>query len=205
MARVLTEKEIQRVEKVEEITRKNEEKGYTRTDVTVSIIYANMMALILSIPFILVFGVLFFLRGSFSLEFSAGKSLVFFLVFIAFIPIHELIHGLTWGLLSPNKFKTIEFGFMKELLTPYCTCAEPMGKFGYMLGAFMPCFILGIIPCTYSVFTGSFFWLIMGILMIMSAGGDLTVILKMIKYKSESKDLFVMDHPSECGFIVFER
>lgn len=56
-----------------------------------------------------------------------------------------------------------------------------------------------------TIFTGSLFWFIMGELMILAGGGDLTILLKLLRYKSKKEEILYMDHPYECGLVVFER
>lgn len=203
--RVLTEKELARKIRIDRITEELENRGYVRKDRIISIAYANVMAFVLSIPFIILFGGWFFLRNGLNFEFSFIKYFLVLAGMIVFTAAHEGIHGLTWGLCAPNRFKTIEFGFIAEKLTPYCTCGEPLKKMQYILGSFMPCLVLGIIPCIAAVYVNSVYLLFLGIIMIIGAGGDLTIILKMLLYKAPSNDVIIMDHPTECGFIVFER
>lgn len=203
--RVLTEKEKARKKRIDKITEELAQQGYVRRDQIISVLFANVMAFTLSIPFILVFGWWFFALNAKGFETSIGGTICVFIGFVALIVVHEGIHGLTWGLCSPNKFKDIEFGFIAENLTPYCTCGAPLKKWEYILGSFMPCLMLGIIPCTVAVYIHSFHLLLLGILMIMGAGGDLTIILKMLFFRSSCTDVIIMDHPTECGFIIFER
>lgn len=203
--RVLTNKESARQERIDRITEDLEKQGYVRKDQIISIFYANVMALLLSIPFIFLFGVWFYLCNGRNFDFSLINYYLLCVELIILIIVHEGIHGLTWGLFAPGKFKTIEFGFMIEKLTPYCTCGDPLKKMHYILGSFMPCLVLGIIPCIIAVYVNSVYLLLLGIIMIMGAGGDLTIILKLLFYKESSSDIIIMDHPTECGFIIFER
>lgn len=204
--RKLTERERKRAELVEEKTRALEAQGYVRKDQTISIVFANVMAFVWTIPALAVFLPWFILQNrGVRTEHSFGSYLLFLLVLFALTVVHEGLHGLTWGAFAEHGRKSIEFGFMAEMLTPYCTCLEPLTKFQYILGSFMPCLVLGILPCVVSVFTGSLFWLVMGLAMIMGAGGDLTVIQKLFTYKPTSREWLILDHPTECGFIVFEK
>lgn len=204
--RKLTEKELARLNRIDKITEDLASQGYVRKDQIISILFANVMAIVLSIPFVILFGVWFFTHNDvINFEFYASKYFVVWFGVILLVVVHELIHGVTWGLFAPSKFKTIEFGFMVESFTPYCTCGEPLKKIPYIVGVFMPCLVLGIIPSVVAVYINSFYLLFLGIVMIMAAGGDLTIILKMLFYKSSSTDVIIMDHPTECGFIVFER
>lgn len=203
--RILTEKEKNRKIRIDKITEELSQQGYVRNDKIISILFANVMAFVLSIPFAIVFGCWFFAHNGKISEFSVSGSVFVWIAVIVLIVVHEGIHGLVWGMCSPNKFKNIEFGFIVNNLTPYCTCGDPLKKGAYILGSFMPCLTLGIIPCIVSVYINSFYLLIVGIMMIIGAGGDLTIILKMLFFRSSCTDVIIMDHPTECGFIVFER
>jgi len=108
-------------------------------------------------------------------------------------------------MINPEKFKSVELGFMKESMTPYCSCTHPLSKGAYLLGSFMPCLVLGIIPCIYSVITGSHLAFLIGQMMIIGAGGDLTIIIKLLGYKPNSSDFVIIDHPTECGLIVLDK
>ena len=201
--RILTEKEKNRKIRIDKVTEELSQQGYVRKDQTISILFANVMAFVFSIPFVLVFGCWFFAHNGKNSDFSL--SILVVIPLIVLIVIHEGIHGLVWGLCSPNNFKNIEFGFIASKLTPYCFCGDPLKKSAYILGSFMPCLALGIIPCIVAVYINSFHLLFVGILMIVGAGGDLTNILKMLLFRSSCRDVIYMDHPTECGFIVFER
>ena len=47
--------------------------------------------------------------------------------------------------------------------------------------------------------------LAVAILMIFGGGGDLLVTYKLLRFKSEAKDVLFIDHPYELGTAVFER
>jgi hypothetical protein len=119
--------------------------------------------------------------------------------------VHELVHGITWGIFAAHHFKDIEFGVMWQLLTPYCTCTVPLTKRQYILGGLMPLIVLGIIPTAIAIAAGSFFWLIIGLVMILSAGGDILLVWKLIRYKTDKQDVLIYDHPTKAGSIVFEK
>lgn len=203
--RKLTEREIKRVEALNVITGEYSNEGYKRDDVTVSIVFANIISFIWGIPFVVAFVCWFIIRNGNWEHLSVPELFVFAIVLVALVVVHELLHGLVWGLFAPGGFRKIEFGFIKEMLTPYCTCGEPLKKGEYILGTLMPGLVLGILPAIAGVLCGSLFWLMIGVLMTVSAGGDFIVIVKMLFYKAKSNDMVIMDHPSECGFVVFKR
>lgn len=120
------------------------------------------------------------------------------------IVIHELIHGLTWSFFFfTNKgFKSIKFGVLWKQLTPYCHCKAPLKVKHYMLGAIMPAIILGLIPAVYAILFGNFSLLVFGTFFTIAASGDILIVYLMRKENLES---FVQDHPSECGYFVYEK
>ena len=47
--------------------------------------------------------------------------------------------------------------------------------------------------------------LLMGLLMIDIATGDILIIRKILAYKTSAKDVVYMDHPTDAGGVIFER
>ena len=206
--RKLSAKEQKRLNVFEETCEKLSQQGYKRNDLTISIVKANLFVFLLAIPVVAIGVLLFAWKNPISLLAPNPRgSLQFIVLFIVLIVVHELIHGLTWSLFSEHHFKDIEFGFMKEYLTPYCTCTTPLPKIHYIMGALMPCIVLGILPTAIGILLGSslFFWI--GIIMILSAGGDIMIVWKVLTFKKqdESKEVLIYDHPTQAGSVIFER
>lgn len=206
--RKLSAKEQKRLETFEETCERYVQEGYKMSNLTIGIVKANIVVLLLAIPVIAIGVLLFVWRNPVSfLRPTSQGSLLFIILFLVLIVAHELIHGLTWSLFSEHHFKDIEFGIMKEFLTPYCTCKVPLSKGHYILGALMPGIVLGIIPTVLGILLGSslLFWI--GIVMFLSAGGDLMIVCKVLAYKKqgESKEILVLDHPTQAGSMIFEK
>ena len=205
-ARELSPAEKRRLERFEGISSEMAEQGYRRTDLTVSIIEANKFGLLLLIPLILIGGGLFYLRnGRGHAGGTLASSLVFAAVFVTLIVVHEYIHGISWSLFCPHGFKDIEFGVMKQYLTPYCTCLVPLSKGSYIFGALMPLVILGIIPMIAGIMTGNRSVLLMGIIMADAAAGDIMIVRDILRYKSTAEEVVYIDHPTQAGGVIFER
>jgi len=206
--RQLSAKEQRRLAFFEDTCAKLQQQGYKMNSLTVGIVKANLFVLLLAIPVVAI-GVLLFawMNPVGNLRPSPVESLVFVVLFLALVVLHELIHGLTWSLFSEHRFKDIEFGFMKEYLTPYCTCLVPLSKGHYILGALMPCLVLGVIPLVLGIVLGSslLFWT--GIVMTLSAGGDILIVVKLLAYKRQegTKEFLIYDHPTQAGSVIFER
>lgn len=176
-------------------------KGYKENIEIISVLKANIMAIILSIPFIIIFSYIYFLKWH-ELSFSfSSEVIIYLIVMILSIPIHELLHGLGWSIFCEKGFKSVRFGIMKPSFTPYCNCKEPLNFIGYLVGGGLPLILLGIVPCIIGILIQNAGILYIGFFGILAAGGDMTIILNLLKYR---KGIF-LDHPSECGFIAFTK
>ncbi len=179
--RKLTEKERVRLERFNEMAASMEAQGYRKTMLTVSIVWANVFAVILLLAVAAMGITLYFLKqGEIFGRLTILQTVILFLVFLALIVLHELIHGIGWSLSTKNGFKDIEFGVMLDSLTPYCTCSQPLGKGQYILGAVLPLVTLGILPMIAGILIGSFYTLMIGVMMTASAAGDILIILKIL-------------------------
>ena len=207
--RKLTKAEEKRKKIYEEEKQKLIEVGYAEKDLTIGVVYANVMAFVLGLPIIIVLGIFFFKynlsNSEMSFTFTIKESVIFLITLLVLIVVHELIHGAFWAIFAKNHLKSIEFGFMAQYLTPYCCCKEVLTKGQYIIGGIMPTVILGVIPAVVAIFTGSWLVFLIGCIMILSGGGDMTIILKLLMYRSPKQDILYMDHPYECGLVVFER
>lgn len=211
---VLTEAEIKRQQAFDEKEKKLLEQGYERHDILISVVKANFAGVLLTLPFIIAIVAGFLVRNGIPdipgmlKEKPAMYFLGLFGAFIACIPlavVHEKIHGWFWTIGAENGSKDIEFGFMKETLTPYCTCRSPLSKPLYILGSMMPMTILGIVAGIVSVFTGSLVLLIIAALQIMGGAGDILISCMLLFRKTKGKDVVLLDHPTKIGLVAFER
>ena len=202
--RTLSEAERRRLERFEQITRRMEQQGYVRRDLTISIGKANVFAILLLIPLLVIgFGLYYAVHQR--LDYSGSNLILFFVVFIVLIAVHELIHGVCWSIFTPHHFRDIEFGIIKSSLTPYCTCLEPLKRGQHIFGTVMPLVILGILPMAAGIALGRTDVLFMGIIMADSAAGDIMVIRRFLGYRSDAAETVFMDHPTQAGGVVFEK
>lgn len=204
--RKLTDAEQRRLEQFETICSELAAQGYRRVDLSISIFWANVVAVV---AFFLLFVTLVPLyhlvypEGDFSV--SGVWFFVYLVALIALIVVHELIHGLTWSRFVPGGFADIEFGIMRDSLTPYCTCKTPLRKEAYVTGTLAPLVVLGIIPIAVAFCIGSVALLFVGIFMVDGAVGDVMIVVKLLFHKSQTDDVLIFDHPTEAGCVVFER
>ncbi|MBR5974710.1 MAG: DUF3267 domain-containing protein [Clostridiales bacterium] len=210
----LTEAELRRAEnfKVKEAALR--EKGYKRKDLTISIATANFVGILLTLPFIVAIAVgYYFYNSGFGIQELMDENIVLYFIYLAiimisFVPlavVHEWIHGTCWSGGAENGRKDIEYGFIKEKLTPYCTCLSPLSKPRYIFGSLMPMTILGIVLGVVSIFVGNIALLAISAMQTMGGAGDILITCMLLRYKTKGKDVILMDHPTAVGLVAFEK
>lgn len=181
--------------------------GYRAEDLTIGLVRANVLALLLCLPIVLLLLLAFSAAhpeggsGSFTLGGAAGFLAAFFLL----IFVHEGIHGLTWALFAPDHFRAISFGVIWQSLTPYCACSQPLSRGAYALGGIMPTVVLGLLPALAAIVSGSTALWGMGAVMLFAGGADLAIFWKLLRFRPRTGDVVYLDHPYECGLVAFWR
>ncbi len=187
--------------------------NYKKEKLTIDLVWANVFGILILVPIGLIFGLPFYFIWKPQLNTKQFLDSVEphvvglgFLLFVGILSLgiilHELIHGVTWAKFAKGGFKSIKFGVLWKMLTPYCHCKEALTVKQYIIGAIAPAIILGIIPSIIAIMIGSFEFLIFGIFFTMAAGGDF-LIINLIR-KEKSSDL-VQDHPSEAGCFIYRK
>jgi hypothetical protein len=157
------------------------------------------IGILLGLPYFLIYGFDKFSLSNLRIGELLSGTLIFFIVLVVGALVHELLHGITWSIFTKKHWKAISFGIKWEYLTPYCHCDEPLKKTHFLFGAIMPLLIMGIIPALISYFSGSFKLWFFGFFFSVAAGGDMIAVWMLRKVK---KHEWVLDHPSELGFII---
>ena len=191
----------------------NQLEGYQQEKRTIDLVKANIFAILMVIPIVIVFGFPYYFiwKEDFvsSISFHdllpkifEKKTGMYYVILILGVIFHELIHGIFWARYAKNGFKSIKFGVLWKMLTPYCHCKEPLKVKHYMIGAIMPAVVLGLVPAIVSIIIGSFGLLILGMFFILAAGGDFMIINLLRK---EDMENLVQDHPSEAGCYIYRK
>ncbi len=173
--------------------------GYIMEKRTVSILAANIWALVVMVAMGFVGFVLIY-KFYAPLRYSLYMSGPLILAFLLGIVVHELIHGLTWMWVTHSSFKYLRFGLMTGAV--YCHIDVPMRKRAYVAGALMPLILLGLLPYLVSFFIGSLWLMLFGTLLSSAAMGDVMIVWVI---RHESPDTLVYDHPSEAGCLVYRK
>lgn len=173
--------------------------GYSTEKRTVSILAANIWALVVLAAMGIVGFVLIY-RFYAPLRFSLLLGGPLILAFLLGIVVHELIHGFTWMWATHSGFKHLRFGLMTGAV--YCHIDVPMRKRAYVTGALMPLILLGLLPYVVSFFIGSLWLMLFGTMLSAAAMGDVMIVWAI---RHESPDALVYDHPSEAGCLVYHK
>lgn len=203
--RKLTAAEQRRKEHFEELKAGLERDGYTARNLTISVVRANVLAIVLMLPFVILF--LFWyvcVNDTLGEKLSQLQFLLMPVLLIVLMVAHELIHGLVWGCFADSGFKAIEFGMIWSALTPYCTCTKPLKRWQYILGSVMPTIVLGFGLGIVAIYTKQNLLCYLSLLMILGGGGDFCIIIKLLRHRFKGEKIYC-DHPYECGLVVFER
>ena len=204
--RKLTEKELERKALFEKTRLKLEQEGFKSTHLTMGVLKANILAIFVMAPFVLFFCWLYSIVNlEIDTTMSSMWGVLFLPIFLLLGVAHEGIHGITWGIFAKDHFKSIEFGVIWKMLTPYCTCKDALKKWQYMLGSAMPTIILGGGMELISIFLNNYILFLLSLLMVLSGGGDFIVILMIIFHKPTGNYVLYCDHPYELGVVVFEK
>ena len=203
--RKLTKDEIERKKRFEELSAELTGKGYKIKNLTITPGMANVLGTAIGFGAASPFFLIYLLTGSdHNNDNSFAVFIVFFVLFLVSIVVHELLHGTGWGLFAENHFKSIAFGVVWSALMPYCTCKVALKKGQYIVGLLLPCIVLGIIPSVIACIIGNFMLLCYGGFMTICAGGDLLVFVLILKAKLKG-DVLLLDHPTDVGLVAFVR
>lgn len=204
--RELTKAEQQRKEYFEAESEKLVAQGYERKDLTFGVVEANVWAIVVTLPLILPFLLAYYVMwGKEWTMLPWWGYFVGLVLLTAFIVGHELIHGAVFACFAKDGFRSVAFGVIWSMMTPYCTCRESLKRKHYMLAILAPTVVLGILPAAVALTIGSKWILYLGVLMILGGGGDIMCAIKLATYRTKGKECLFFDHPYEVGLAVFER
>lgn len=194
-----TLKEKNRLENFNQMRVELINQGYEETELCVSVLKANIMAIVMTLPIAIVCWILYLLIHTHSV--FQPTSFLFVFICILGIVIHELTHGIVWAMNAKKGWKAISFGVIWKFLTPYCCCNECLSYYPYFLGAVMPTVLLGFLPYLISLMIGSQYLLMFSIIFIISGGGDLYICSIIRSFK----DSILIDHPNQIGCVAFTK
>ena len=172
-----------------------------KRDLSISMARANVIATFIMLPVMILQFLMFVgLHGADRLS-PAGSTVLLIVLVLLGVVLHELIHGIGWIVFGQKSFSAITFGFQWKTITPYAHLNEPVEVRAYRISAFLPGFVLGILPFLLSLVLGSgaLFWF--GLVHTTAAGGDWLILWLIRNVRS---GLRVEDHPTNAGCYILE-
>lgn len=202
--RKLTKAELKRIEAFEKMSEKLAADGYTQKIIKLNFVEINVFTLLIAVPFMLPFLAVFLLMGN-KFNSDGTASFTALIAFLVLIVVHEALHGIAFSRFASDGWKSVSFGFNAKYFCPYCNCLQPLRKKPMIICALVPTIVLGFGFGIAAVISGSSLLLMISCLNIAGGGGDLFIVLKLLLYKTECKDILFIDHPYEIGTAVFEK
>lgn len=172
-----------------------------RRDFSISMARANILAVFIAIPLVVLqFALFTSFHGVQGTEPTWGVMPLIAVIVLGIV-VHELIHAVTWMAFGKKDSSAVKFGFQWKTITPYAHLKEPVEINAYRLGAFMPGFVLGVMPFILSLLLadGNLFWF--SLVHASAAGGDFLILWLLRGVKTGS---LVEDHPTNAGCYVLE-
>lgn len=177
-----------------------ETKGREPIEKTLTIVQANVIAAILTLPTLSIFLTIHArLWGSLpEIPQLPGDSVwldivIMLAILSVSVIVHEGLHGLgfIFGGASPAE---ISFGFKDA--SPYAHCTVPLRLGAYRVAVALPAIILGIVPGFAGLATGEGFLTLYGTIMVLAALGDVQVLWLL---RDAPRKASVKDHPTLVG------
>ncbi|HYC02236.1 MAG TPA: metalloprotease family protein [Azospirillaceae bacterium] len=102
----------------------------------------------------------------------AERPGAFFTGLALLLALHEALHGAVWRLGGG----TVEFGFDRRSLNPYCRLTKPVGVTAYRAGVLAPLLLTGLPPLALGLGLSDPLWTALGAVMTLGAAGDLVTL-----------------------------
>ena len=187
---------------------------YKSSKKSMSILKANLTAMIYPIPLVILFTAGYMASIILSdthqkgFSFSVGGNpftlflnlFLFFAAFFVLIVLHEVTHALFFLRGCDNGRKSITFGV--KYATPYCHCEEVITLAAYRVSLLAPLITVCLPLAVLTLATRDFLFFIITVTMIFGSGGDLAIYWMTRKFAGAKT--YVWDMADEVGCIVYE-
>jgi hypothetical protein len=174
-----------------------------KTDHSISLERANVVSMIIVIPWIIISVGLYGAVYGFPDSAESLLDVPFWLLailFLAGIVVHEGIHGLTWKLFATADSAEVEYGVMWKQMTPYAHIKGKSQCWAYRLGTVMPAVLMGILPFLIGLILARPLVYGFGVFFTLAAVGDFMILWTL---RGVPRDALVEDHPSRAGAFVY--
>ena len=168
-------------------------------------VYLNILSIVI---FGAVIGVVGFLERNdhYLMEnFNSGdfRALAILLVLMVFwLILHEIIHGIGFGLFKEVSKKNICFGMALEKGVFYCMCKQKISKKVILTSLLFPLTFIGIVTLIIGMIINSYTLVVLSVMNIAGAVGDMVMTLYFLKV---SNDIIYVDLDDCTSFTVLSK
>ena len=132
---------------------------------------------------------------------------LYLLSFLAFVIVHEVLHGLSFVVFSGQSWKTIRFGLVLKNGLAYCISLVPVTIRRARWSLMMPLYVICIPLYLYGIFTSSF---ALAILAILFASGSVGDIYYLWQLRTANPTYYMMEeeptkHGYEIGYYLYQK
>ena len=129
---------------------------------------------------------------------SAPTLLLLWALFMVSIPVHELIHALTFLALTHCGVDRLSFGLQAGVAYCHADAVLPLRHYRVVLVA--PLVVLGLVPLVVGLLTHHTFLLSLALLEVGGVVGDMAILWRL---RHLAPSTLVYDHPSDAGCVVY--
>lgn len=180
-----------------------EAKGYVKRDNIIDIMKAYKVAIISTVLVAIIGATGYTIKWGFFNVLKTPWRVYFSIlgIFIGGFALHQLIHGICFGIFSGGKWKSVKFGLDDEILKPYSCSTEAITISKYRITRLLPIIFTGVLPYVVSIINGNFVLMVASLVLFIFCGIDL---LALFVTRKEDKESLVFNSIKDCGCIVYE-
>ncbi len=119
-------------------------------------------------------------------------SILFAILYILFIVLHEAFHLIGFMVFGGVPFKSLKYGLNLELGIAYATTEHPLPNHAMKKALLLPFWTTGVLPTIAGFYFNSTVFVIVGAFLIAGAVGDFSMYLELRKYP---KNALIQDDP----------
>lgn len=150
---------------------------------------------------------IFFFPNGVTVTFRILPTIILLIAYILYIPIHELLHGITFVLGTKHSWKELKFGLVLSNGLAYCIPLVPETIRRVRWSLMMPLYVVCIPLYIYAVMTEQFGLAVYAVFLAAGSVGDIVYLWKLRRFKANQ---YMMEelptrHGYEIGFHIYEK
>ena len=157
-------------------------------------VYLNVLAIIVMV---VVGGVVFLLEKNDT--YTVGNTGILFISMIFWLMLHEVLHGIGFGLFREVNKRNIVFGMALEKGVFYCMCKQKIRLPVIMTSLLFPFVFIGVVTLIIGMMIDSYMLVMLSIINISGAVGDLVMFYYFLRVP---RDIIYLDLDDSTSFTV---